>query len=104
MGRARPRVRAVFKKQTVRSANNYHQPLFGAEAERKLFYVPEFFGMPRGTQTTNTLHYSIAITTSPDCSLSGTNLDKAFTLQPSQSITLTPAHLQPIRAVVKRAI
>jgi hypothetical protein len=82
---------------------SYRQPLHQAAGVRRLYYVPEFFGLPREywTSTTNRAHYSITIKASPECSLSGSNGSETFVLQPQESITLTPRHYQPIRAAVK---
>jgi hypothetical protein len=82
---------------------SYRQPLHESEGVRRLYYVPEFFGIPSKywTSTTNRAHYSITVKTSPECSLAGSNGSEVFVLEPQQSITLTPSHYQPIRAAVK---
>ncbi len=82
---------------------SYRQPLHESAGVRRLYYVPEFFGLPREywTWTTNQAHYSITIKASPDCSLTGSNGSEGFALQPRESIILTPKHYRPIRAAVK---
>lgn len=97
---------------------SYRHPLVGSKGQGRFFYVPNFDNLPTAISTTDTNRYSITIAATPDCSLAVTtgktivsptaNLvenaqatNQEIIVQGGHSITLTPQHLHPIRALSK---
>ena len=80
---------------------SYRQPLSHSDGVARFFYLPVIQNLPKGTSTADTNRYAITIAAQPDCSLIVTSADQMWQIESSHSVTLSPRHHQPIRAVAK---
>jgi hypothetical protein len=97
---------------------SYQHPLVHSKGQGRFFYVPNFDNLPTTISTADTNRYSITIAATPDCSLAVTTGQKIviptaslvesaqatnqeIIVQGGHTITLTPQHLHPIRALSK---
>lgn len=77
---------------------SYRQPLGRINGNGQFFYLPIFGNLPSGISTADTNRYSVAITAAPNCALTVTSGGQTFAVEPSHIITISPKHLEPIRA------
>jgi hypothetical protein len=79
---------------------SYRQPHIQTSRGAKFFYLPVFQNLPKGLSTADTNRYSITLVAQPGCSMRVSNGHQEATVEAGQSITLSPRHHQPIRAMV----
>jgi len=79
---------------------SYRQPHYEAYGGVRFFYLPNFNGLPEGASTIDPSLYSITIIAEPECALMLVSGDTKASVEPGQSIAVSPRHHQAIKATV----
>jgi hypothetical protein len=80
---------------------SYRQPLLRSNRNGSFVYVSIFEHLPKGVSLSETNHYSITLTVTPDCDLAVTNGLFKTRVESGRSVILSPKHLQAIRSTVQ---
>ena len=78
---------------------SYRQPLLQANEVGEFFYLPVLQNLPKGSSTADTNRYAITIIAEPSCSLVVSSGGRETIVEAGHSITFSPKHHQPIRAL-----